>query len=508
MIGNSHANIQTDCLSYIVGVQRSEKSESYNEESEIRHMLGKCVKQKFHLGLLAVIIALLSLIYTLTAQNVHAASGDWPTYLANNAHTGFNSSETIINRSTAAKLKLHWTHTSGSMISTQPTVANGTIYWGSWGIANEHATALNNARVWVDGLGNTTDTQCNPVTVGVASTATIAPVVIGGQTTLVDFVGGGDAHFYALNAATGTKIWSTLLGSSPSHFIWSSPAVFNGSVYVGLASFGDCPLVQGQVIQLNASTGAIQHTFNVVPNGCTGGGVWGAPTIDQANGTIYFATGNPGACSSSETFSVSFIEVKAADLSLVHYWHVPSNEQTGDGDFGSTATLFTATVNGVVTSRVGIANKNGIYYAFNRNNISAGPVWRAKVAIAGGCPQCGDGSISPAAWDGTTLYVAGGTTTIKGSSCKGGLRAVNPATGAFIWEHCMLAGPILGAVSAVPGVIVVGEGNFVIVVDAVTSATLFRYQDPNANSVFWGAASISNGVIYIGNQDGLYALGL
>ena len=72
----------------------------------------------------------------------------------------------------------------------------------------------------------------------------------------------------------------------------------------------------------------------------------------------------------------------------------------------------------------------------------------------------------------------------------------------------MLAGPILGAVSAVPGVIVVGEGNFVLVVDAVTSATLFRYQDPNANSVFWGAASISNGVIYIGNQDGLYALGL
>jgi polyvinyl alcohol dehydrogenase (cytochrome) len=245
-----------------------------------------------------------------------------------------------------------------------------------------------------------------------------------------------------------------------------------------------------------------------VPNGCTGGGVWGAPTIDAANGTIYFATGNAGACSSSETFPVSLIEVKAADLSLVQYWHVPSSEQTVDGDFGSSATLFTATITGVVTQMVGISNKNGIYYAFNRNNISTGPVWRARVAKAGSCPQCGDGSISPAAWDGTTLYVAGGNTTIRGINCKGGLRAVNPATGAFIWEHCMYAGPILGAVSAVPGVIVVGEGNFVIVVDAVTSTTLFRYQDPNANSVFWGAASISNGVLYIGNQDGLYAFGL
>lgn len=504
MIGNSHANIQTDYLSYIVGVQRSEKSESYNEESEIRHMLGKCVKQKFHLGLLAVIIALLSVIYTLTAQNVHAASGDWPTYQANNAHTGFNSSETIINRSTAAKLKLHWKHTTGGMISTQPTVANGTIYWGSWQTSNDHATALNNARVWVAKLGLTTDTQCNPVTVGVASTATIAPVVIGGQTTLVDFVGGGDAHFYALNAATGTRIWSTKLGSSPSHFIWSSPAVFNGSVYIGLASFGDCPLVQGQMIQLNASTGAIQHTFNVVPNGCTGGGVSGSPTIDEGTGKLYFATGNNGSCGSSEPLAIAMVELNTSDLSFVRSWQVPSSELVPDSDFVNTPTLFT----GSGTPMVGVANKNGVFYAFNRSSISSGPVWRAHIAIGGDCPQCGNGSISPAAWDGTTLYIAGGTTTIKGTSCKGGLRAVNPATGAFIWEHCMLVGPILAAVSAVPGVIVVGQGNFVMVVDAVTSATLFRYQDPNANSVFWGAASISNGVIYIGNKDGLYAFGL
>src|SRR5438876_8243785 len=415
---------------------------------ENRYALGKWMKRWIYLWVILGMLALILTAFIPTMLKARAASGDWTTYMADNGRSGYNPTETVINPSTAPLLKLKWTHTTAGTISTQPVEANNLIYWGSWDAGNEHATSLSNAHVWTNQLGTTTDTGCNPVSVGVASTSTVA--TINGRSML--FVGGGNAHFYALDALTGKIIWNTSLGSSPSHFIWSSPAVYNGSVYIGVSSFGDCPLVQGQVIQLNASTGAIQHTFNVVPNGCTGGGVWGAPTIDQANGTIYFATGNPGACSSSETFSVSFIEVKAADLSLVHYWHVPSNEQTGDGDFGSTATLFTATVNGVVTSRVGIANKNGIYYAFNRNNISAGPVWRAKVAIAGGCPQCGDGSISPAAWDGTTLYVAGGTTTIKGSSCKGGLRAVNPATGAFIWEHCMLAGPILGAVSAVPGV--------------------------------------------------------
>ena len=76
--------------------------------------------------------------------------------------------------------------------------------------------------------------------------------------------------------------------------------MFGNSVYIGVASFGDCPLVQGQLLQLNRVTGALQNTFNVVPNGCTGGGVWGSPTVDAAAGTIYFDTGNSGSCSSSE----------------------------------------------------------------------------------------------------------------------------------------------------------------------------------------------------------------
>jgi polyvinyl alcohol dehydrogenase (cytochrome) len=190
-------------------------------------------------------------------------------------------------------------------------------------------------------------------------------------------------------------------------------------------------------------------------------------------------------------------------------WQVPAGEQLFDTDFGSTPTLFTATINSTLTQMVGLPNKNGTFYAFNRNLINAGPVWRAKLAIGGACPTCGDGSISPAAWDGTTLYVAGGKTTIAGVACQGSLRAVDPATGHFIWEHCMRAGPVLGAVTAVPGVVVVGEGTYVIVVDAVTSQTLFRYNDTNTGSIFFGPASISNGMMFIGNMDdNLYAFGL
>ncbi len=48
----------------------------------------------------------------------------------------------------------------------------------------------------------------------------------------------------------------------------------------------------------------------------------------------------------------------------------------------------------------------------------------------------------------------------------------------------------------------IGNGNYLIVVNTGSGATLFRYKDTNANTVFYGAASISNGVLYIGDSTG------
>ena len=268
--------------------------------------------------------------------------------------------------------------------------------------------------------------------------------------------------------------------------------------------------MQGKLFRLSATTGAIQNTFNVVPSGCTGGTIWGSPTIDASDGSVYFATGNPGTCSSGEPYAPALVKLKASNLSYIDSWQVPQNQQIDDSDFGATPTLFSATIGGVTHSLLGVVNKNGVYYAFDRTAIGHGYIWSAHIAtIGGGCgPDCGDGSISSSAWDGSTLYIAGGQTTVGGTSCKGSLRAVNPATGAFIWEHCMAQGPVLGAVTMVPGVAVVGEGNTFMAVAASDGHTLFTFTDSNSNSNFYGPASISNGVLYIGDFDGLmYAFG-
>ncbi len=435
--------------------------------------------------------------------------GDWSTYLFNNQHTGFDPTETTINPATAPGLKLHWMYHTKGAISTQPVEAYGMIFWGSWD-GLEHATDLNGHEVWSVNLGTTRYKDCNP-TVGVASTATVAPVTINGITTQVVFVGGGDAHFYALNASNGHILWQVALGSSPANFIWASPVLYNGSVYASVSSYGDCPLVQGKLVQLDAATGAIQHTFNAVPDGCLGGGIWSTPAIDRSTGELFLATSasSPRSCPTKEIYSFAVVKLRVSDLTELSYWRIPVSERLADGDFGSTPTLFTATIGGTLHTLIGIAHKNGIYYALDSAAIDKGAVWKYKLARGGSSPENGEGSISPSAWDGSRVYIAGGNTKIRGIKCQGSLRAFNPTTGVVLWEKCLQEGPVLAAITAVPGLVVVEEGLVFAVLNAATGKTLFSYRATQVGSFFYGSASIAHGMLYIGDMNGnLYAFGL
>ena|SRR5215469_1138509 len=166
---------------------------------------------------------------------------------------------------------------------------------------------------------------------------------------------------------------------------------------IGVASFGDCPLIRGKLVELNASTGAIEHTFYTRPRGCIGAGVWGSPTIDTADNAVYFATGNANPRSKNEPYSIAVVKLHATNLSYIDSWQVPANQQVSDGDFGSTPTLFRATIGGSMHNLVGVANKNGVYYALDRTNLHQGPVWQTKIAdsIGGGCEHVDKAAFHP-----------------------------------------------------------------------------------------------------------------
>lgn len=458
-------------------------------------------------GILGVLALLTVTVISIPKPVVHAANNDWPMFMNDIQHDSFNANETSITRKTASSLKLHWSRQIGSRISSEPVEANGMIYWGSWdGV--EHATdPSTGSDVWTVNLNQLK--ACGVLTGrGVLSTATVASVMIGGTPREVVIVGGGDAQLYALDANNGTIIWHTPLGSLPQHFLYDSPVVYNGSVYIGVSSYDDCPLVQGQMVKLDASTGVLQTSFSTVPNGCLGGGVWGSPTIDAAAGTLFFDTGNEGTCSTTESYTDAVIELNVNDLTYVGSWQVPSNQVIVDGDFGSTPTLFNATISGTNHQMVGLVDKNSIYYAFDRTNLSAGPLWQVAVAQPGNMPDRGQGSISSSAWNGTTLYAAGAITTINGVNCGGSIRALNPATGAFLWQVC-LGKSVLAPVVGVPGLVAVVSGSHFYLINSSTGHKLFSYIDSTTGSRFWGPVSISNGMLYVGNLDGnFYAFGL
>jgi outer membrane protein assembly factor BamB len=458
---------------------------------------------KTSLGVAVLTAASLAACLSVGAPPAHAATAsDWPTYLDGLARTGFSAAETVITPSSAPSLRLRWQAKAPGAVSAEPVVVGGVVYWGSWD-GRERATTSRGTLLWSSrSLGTVTSTKCMPHTIGVASTATVGMARINGHRGLTVFVGGPDGYFYALSAKTGFVRWSTRLWTEPGTFLWSSPAYYRGSIYEGVASVGDCPAVRGKLVRINASTGRVLNTFYAVRAGCHGGGVWSSPAVDVRTGDVFFGTGNNTHDCRREPLAVALVEVSASALTLLGHWQVPPSQHKGDSDFGATPTLFTATIAGKTRAMVGLANKNGVYYAFNRAHISAGPVWRARIANQGSCPQCGKGSVSPSAWDGQRLYIAGGNVTINGTKCRGSLRAVRPGTGKLIWRRCLPYGPVLGAVTAVPGVVVVGSGTHLFAMSARTGATLFQFADTTPGSNFWGAASFSNGVLYAGNQDG------
>jgi outer membrane protein assembly factor BamB len=456
------------------------------------------------LALAAVVVVVAGLpLSGAGAQN----SGDWPTYLNNVARTGFNSAETLITPSTAPNLANLWTDTAGGAVYAEPVQVDGVVYYGSWD-GYEHAVdAATGTQLWSAFLGQFNNTKCDPSTMGPSSTPTVGTITVNGTATQAVFLGGGDGNLYALNASTGAVIWKIQLGpkTNPNFFLFSSPLYYNGSLYEGLSSCGNGQ-VRGGIVQLDAVTGTVQHTLYTAPSGCFGGSVWGSPTVDAATGDIYFGTAEGGGPRCTEPLTVSLVETDSS-LNLLSSWQVPASQQPNkDSDFGSTPTLFTATISGVVHQMVGLPNKNGIYYAFDRSAISNGPLWQRRISGGGSCPECGHGDISPSAWDGSHLFVGGETTTINGVACAGSIRELGPSTGKVAWADCLQSGPVLGAVTAVPGVAFADAGNTAYAVATSTGAILWSYQDTNSGSTFWGAPTISNGQAYFGNQDGnLYA---
>jgi outer membrane protein assembly factor BamB len=477
----------------------------------------------------AAVAATALLVSPLVASGATPATtggGTWKMYGQNLQKTNFDSSATAINTTNAGSLKGKVLSTATRHIFDQPIEAGGLAFYGSLD-GNEYAVnPTTGALAWKTFVGQLTlPASCAnqvPLTLGVTGTAQFASIKIAGVITPVLFVPGAGPSItsgtppqtynppvlYALNATTGTVIWQTTLDTIPWEYMWDSPAYWDGNVYIGVSSPANCPVTtQGIVYKLNAYTGAPEHSFKVVPDGCIGGGVWGSIAIDTKAKALYVGTGSPDYAScgtagdvTDEPYTPALVELSATNLSVIGSYQLTLAQQTihgeNDPDFGNSPVLFNADDG---TPMVAIADKNGQLYAFDRGKLDAGPAWQYTLSVDNKEPP-----LAPGAFDGHYLYEAAGPNTIGATLCKGTLYKIDPTTGSTystVWQECIAGWPE-GAASMAPGLILEGEGKSVYLYSAKTGAQLFSYTDKAANSRFDGSGSFSDGQMFFGNQDG------
>jgi hypothetical protein len=186
----------------------------------------------------------------------------------------------------------------------------------------------------------------------------------------------------------------------------------------------------------------------------------------------------------------------------VDSWKLPESEAVLDSDFSTTAVVFDD-ANG--RKLVAAINKNGDAYAFNRNNLAAGPVWERNIAIGDDCPTCGATSVSSPTFHQGTVFFSGAGGVINGVTYKGTVRAVNPVTGQYIWQHGT-TGSVIPALASANGIIYDSAGSVLEALRATTGERLFSY---DTGSQVFAPVAIANGMLFSGNMSGnVYAFGL
>ncbi len=495
-----------------------------------------------------------------------ASLGGWPGWggpLAGNQRQA--PDETIISAATVGNLVPKWSFTSAGNIASTPTVAGGTVYFDDdWGGVYA-LSARTGKQVWMRWMSSYTGQN--------SSASRSSPAVYGSLIILADRRSG---NVVGVDRSTGNMVWETDVDQGAQKNPWlmltASPVVHDGTVYIGTSSSEEyavtqstsyVPTFRGSVTALDAATGQIKWQSFVVPEGYTGGAIWGSGfPVSDSLGLIYVATGNNYtlpqavtacvvaaktgpervACTAPNNYvdSVVALDLKTGAIrwgsrlgGLDTYTSncgslspaQPCPAFAGhDYDFGSAPNLLSVTENGTTRQLVGAGQKSGAYWALNPR--SGAFVWKATPAPGG----VRGGILFGSAVDASRVYVAENdangvpyTLHPSGASTTGGSwSALNVATGAVQWQT---AAPGIaqytssspagaeGAVSVANGVVFGGDtGGTMVAMDANTGAVLWSFA--NAGTSITCGPAISDGVVYWGTNNlpsssgVLYAFGM
>ena len=396
-------------------------------------------------------------------------------YLRDLPHSSFAPEETSLNASNIGNLRQLWKMTAGAQISTAPTVLEGILYFGDWGGTFYAVDGASGQVIWKTYVGvspTPDDPTCQPGT-GVTGQS----VVTGDRV----FVPGGDSAVYALDRASGAVVWRQAVADPQSGSqLWSSLVLSGNSLYLGIASLGDCPRVRGAVARIPLDNPAQTVIRYLVPEGVQGAGVWSTPAVDEQAGLIYVTTGDADVQSAESGYwGSAMLSLDAATLEIKSHFFLPVPDGEPDVDFGTSPTLF-QTPDGAAF--VAASGKDGKMYVLNRGDLSL--AWQARLAQDCIEPQVGCGALSTPAFDGSVLYAGAG-------GSPGSVYAFNPFTQGMLWFY-PARGTVIAPVTVVPGLVFVPSLGGLAVLDSSTGRELWL----DTTGPLVSQAVISNGILF------------
>jgi polyvinyl alcohol dehydrogenase (cytochrome) len=366
------------------------------------------------------------------------------------------------------------------------------------------------------------------------------------------YFGDDKGYVHAVDAETGQRLWAVRADEHAIARILGTPQLHAGRLYVPVSSGEEvaaanerysCCTFRGSIAALDAATGRLlwqSFTVRETPHptrrsssgvqlyGPAGGAIFSAPTIDEARGLLYVATGD----SYTSVYTDSTNAILALDLATgVRRWttQVLRNDAwvfgCADGpkancpeplgpdfDFASSPVL-TKTPAG--KSMLIAGAKSGIVYGVDPDD-GGRLVWQVKLA-----PGSPDGGIlwGPAA-DGERAYVATSDYSYPTGRGPGGLAALDIATGQVLWSAVAPVLPCawgndrcsqghLAAVTVIPGVVFSGgldgrlraydprDGRVLWEFDTGRAFPAVNGGDARGGAIDYGGQVVANGMLYV-----------
>ena len=443
-----------------------------------------------------------------TVDKTSQESSDWPMYGRDLSGSHYNPGEKLINPATVARLKPKWIFETEGDVSSQPAVAGGVVYFGSWDGKEYAVDAATGKRIWdfkADG----------PSRSGAA--------YADGTLYFGDIAG----ELYALDVKTGALKWRVKIDPHVTTIATSSPVYHKGRIYIGVSSREENALVEnpkyecctfrGGVAAFDARTGALVWRFYTMPEpardqgkdknnrtvlGPSGAAVWSTVAIHPDAGRLYLTTGNQ--YTNPETkFSDAIIALDLDTGKVAWVYQAKfgdrfttdcargTSECGPDIDFGTIPISFKGP-NG--NRLIGAGQKSGTFYALDPEEGKL--VWKTDV----GAGRFAGAIVFGNATDGERVYVAISNAYKKIK--QGSVAALDGATGKILWQTLTPDGfsnhgPVTVIGAGANRLVLAGStGNFIRAYNAEDGKILWEFDTGGAVA---GGPTVSEGVVYVGS---------